>query len=142
MIEAEFEVIGVDFSEKMLRLARKNVPRAEFVMGSMTKLGLKDNTFDGLTAFYSIIHVPREKHSSLLQSFHKILKPKGVMLICIGPEEWEATDKYYGAQMFWSHYSPEKSLQLVKDAGFQIIFDKPIPSGGETHYWILARNKK
>ena len=142
LVDSGFDVIGVDFSENMLRFARKNVPKAKFIKKDMTKLDFRDNSFDGLTAFYSIIHVPREKHSSLFQSFHIILKPEGVILICVGPDEWEATEEYYGSRMFWSHYSPEKSLQLVKDAGFQILFEKHLVKGREKHYWILARNKK
>jgi len=78
----------------------------------------------------------------LFQSFHRILKPEGIMLICLGPDEWEATDKYYGTEMFWSADSPKKSLQLIKKAGFEIISDKTLSRGGERHYWILAKNKK
>lgn len=142
LVKSGFDVTGIDFSAGMLEVARKNVPEARFIKKDMAELDFKNNSFDGLTAFYSIIHVPREKHLSLFQSFHRILKPNGIMLICVGPDEWEATTEYYDTEMFWSHYSPEKSLRLVKDADFQIIFSKHIVSGGETHYWILARNKK
>jgi ubiquinone/menaquinone biosynthesis C-methylase UbiE len=142
LIESEFEVVGIDFSETMLKLARKNVPGATFIRKDMTELDFAENSFDGLAAFYSIIHVPREKHSLLFESFHRILKSDGIMLVCMGPDEWEATEEYYGTSMFWSHYDPEKSLQLVKDAGFQTIFDKILRRGKERHYWILARNKK
>jgi ubiquinone/menaquinone biosynthesis C-methylase UbiE len=142
LVESGFQVVGIDFSGKMLKLARKNVAQATFIRKDMTKLDFADNSFDGLTAFYSIIHVPREKHSLLFQSFHNILKPDGVMLVCMVPDEWEATEEHYGTSMFWSHYSPEKSLQLVKDAGFQTVFDKILERGKERHYWILARNKK
>lgn len=89
LTEAGFAVIGVDFSESMLKLARKNVPEASLWKEDMTKLSFKDNSFDGLTASYSIIHVPREKHYSLFKSFHRILKPKGVMLMSLGLDEWE-----------------------------------------------------
>ena len=142
LVECGFDVTGIDFSKNMLRLARKSVPKAKFVLKDMTKLDLETGSFDGLTAFYSIIHVPREKHFSLFQSFHRILKPKGIMLVCLGPDEWEATDKYYGTEMFWSHYDPKKSLQLIKEAGFDMISDHILVRGGEKHYWILARNKK
>jgi len=142
LVESGFDVMGIDFSENMLRLAKRNVPEAEFIKKDMTKLDFPANSFDGLTAFYSIIHVPREKHSSLFDSFHRILKPGGIMLVCTGPDEWEATDEYLGTTMFWSHYSPEKSLQLVKDAGFQIVSDQIRVRSGEKHYWILAKNKK
>jgi len=142
LVESGFQVVGIDFSEKMLKLARRNVTQATFVMKDMTKLDLAENSFDGLTAFYSIIHVPREKHPLLFKSFNRILKPNGIMLVCMGPDEWEATENYYGTKMFWSQYGPEKSLQLVKDAGFEVIFDKILERGKERHYWILARNKK
>jgi len=142
LADSGFEVVGIDFSENMLKLARKNVPNATFIRKDMTRLDFADNSFDGLTALYSIIHVPREKHAPLFERFHKILKPEGIMFVCMGPDEWEATEKYYGTNMFWSHYSPEKTLQLVKDAGFQTIFDKILDRGKERHYWILARNKK
>jgi ubiquinone/menaquinone biosynthesis C-methylase UbiE len=142
LVESGFDVTGIDFSENMLRLARKNVPKAMFIKRDMNKMDFSENSFDGLTAFYSIIHVPREKHSSLFESFHRILKPDGIMLVCMGPDEWEAIDEYQGTTMFWSQYSSEKSLGLVKNAGFQIISDQILIRGGEKHYWILARNKK
>ncbi len=142
LVERGFEVTGIDFSENMLKLASKNVPKAEFILKEMTKLDFEADSFDGLTAFYSIIHVPREKHYSLFQSFHRILKPEGIMLICLGTDEWEATEDYYGTEMFWSQHSPKNSLQLIKKAGFEIISDNFLVRGGERHYWILARNKK
>lgn len=142
LVESGFDVVGIDSSERMLELARKNVPKAKFIKKEMTKLDFKDNHFDGLTAFYSIIHVPREKHFSLFRSFHRILKPKGIMLITMRSTEWEGIEEFHGVKMFWSHYNPEKSLQMIKDAGFQIILDKYIVGGGEKHYLILARNEK
>jgi ubiquinone/menaquinone biosynthesis C-methylase UbiE len=142
LVESGFDVVGIDFSENMLRLARENVAEAEFVKKDMTKLDFPADSFDGVIAFYSIIHVPKEKYSSLFDSFHRILKPEGIMLVCMGPDEWEATDEYLGTTMFWSQYGPEKSLQLVKDAGFQIVSDQILVRGGEKHYWILAKNKK
>jgi len=137
-----FDVTGIDFSKNMLKLARKNVPEARFILKDMTELDFEADSFDGLTAFYSIIHVPREKHFSLFQSFHRILKPEGVMLICLGPDEWEATDTYYGTEMFWSQYAPKKAVQLLKEAGFQTISGRVLVRGGEKHYWITARNVK
>jgi ubiquinone/menaquinone biosynthesis C-methylase UbiE len=142
LVESGFDVTGLDFSQGMLKLARENVPKARFIKEDMSALSFRKDSFDGLVAFFSIIHVPREKHSALFQGLHSVLKPNGVMLISVGSDEWEATEEYYGTKMFWSHYNPERSLQLVKGAGFQIIFDKYTLSGGEKHYWILARKKK
>jgi ubiquinone/menaquinone biosynthesis C-methylase UbiE len=142
LVEHGFNVVGVDFSHSMLKLAGRNVPEANLIKQDATRLGFQTNSFDGLTSFYCIIHIPREKHASLFQSFHRILKPEGVMLISMGHSEWEGTEKYYGVDMFWSHYKPEKSLQIIENAGLLAIWDKIVECGGEKPYWVLARNKK
>ena len=142
LVKAGFEVVGVDFSSSMLRLARESVPEASLVKEDMTRLGFRDNSFDGLVALYSIIHVPREMHALLYQSFHRVLKPDGVMLVCVHSDEWEGEAEYFGARMFWSEYSVEEALQMLKDAGIQVISGKHLVTGGEKHYWVLARNQK
>ena len=142
LVQAGFEVVGVDFSASMLKMAKKNVPEAALIKEDLTKLGFRDNSFDGLVALYSIIHVPRKMHASLYQSFHRILKPDGIMLICIGSDEWEGEDEYFGARMFWSEYNLDEAMQMVKNAGIQIISGKHLVIGGERHYWITARNQK
>lgn len=142
LVDSGLSVTGVDFSESMLNLATINVPEATFIKKNMTELDFKDNTFDGLTACFSIIHVPREKHVPLFQTFHRILTPNGILLISMGSTGWEGTEEFHGTQMFWSHYDPKKTLQIVTDAGFEILFDKLIVNGGEKHYWILAKNRK
>jgi ubiquinone/menaquinone biosynthesis C-methylase UbiE len=142
LVDSGFNVTGVDFSESMLNLATKNVPEATFLKKNMTELDFKDNSFDGLTACYSIIHVPKEKHVPLFQTFHRILKPNGILLISMGSTDWEGTEDFHGVKMFWSHYDPEKTLQMLIDAGFEIFFEKHIVDGGEKHFWILAKNRK
>ncbi len=142
LVESGYDVTGVDISESMLKLARKNVPKAQFTRQEMTRLGFKNNSFDGLTAAYSIIHVPRERHPSLFQGFHRALKPNGIMLINVGSDAWEGSDQYYGVEMFWSHYEPDNSLEMIRDAGFEVLFGRHVVTGRETHYWILAKNIK
>ena len=137
-----FRVTGIDISRKMLELARRHVPSAKFFKKDMARLDFPANSFDGIASFYAIIHVPREKHPKIFQGFHRLLKPGGIMLACMGPDEWEATEDYKGTKMFWSHYSPEKSLEIIKESGFGIISARLLKRGGETHYWVLARNVK
>ena len=137
-----FKVTGIDISKSMLNLARKQVPSGEFLKKDMTKLDFDDNSFDGAVSFYAIIHVPREKHSKIFHGLHRVLKPKGAILVCMGPDEWESSAEYKGIHMFWSQHAPEKSLKIIKDSGFEIISDRILERGGERHYWIMARNIK
>lgn len=141
LIKKGFGVTGVDISESMIKLARKNVPKAKFIKKNLTKLDFAKNSFDGITAFYSIIHIPKEKHQSIFKTFYKILKPEGIILVSLGIEEWEGVEEFHGKNMFWSHYSSKKSLKIIKNSGFKILFNKIIEDGNEKHYWIIARKK-
>ena len=137
-----YSIIGIDISEGMLSLARKHVPEGQFIKVDMTEMDFSDDTFDGIVSFYAIIHIPREKHANLFKKFHSILKPNGIILIGLGVSEWEGIEDYFDARMFWSHYDSEKSLKLVKKAGFEIISEEILERGGERYYCILAKSSK
>ena len=144
LVNGGYRVAGIDFSDGMLKLARKNVNEAKFIKMDMTKIRFPYNYFDGAVSFYAIIHVPREKHKIIYKSLHKILKHNALMMInASGTKEWEGTSSdYFGVPMFWSSYSPNKTLGIIKDAGFDIIWSKVLKIGGEKQFWALAKNKK
>ncbi|MFH0737813.1 MAG: class I SAM-dependent methyltransferase [Candidatus Micrarchaeota archaeon] len=137
-----FRVTGIDFSERMLGIAKKSVPGAEFIRKDMTKLDFPEDSFDGAVAFYSIIHVPRQKHGAIFLRLHRVLRSGGVILVCMGADGWEAVQGYKGTKMFWSQFGPEKNISLIKEAGFEIISGEVKTISGETHMWVLARNVK
>jgi SAM-dependent methyltransferase len=59
LVERGLEVTGVDISAASVAAARQEVPAAQYLVGDMTALDLPPSSFDLVTAFYSIIHVPR-----------------------------------------------------------------------------------
>lgn len=142
--EKGYKVMGIDFAEEMVKLAKKNVPEADFIKMDMTKMKFKPNTFDGAVSFYAIIHIPKEKHIKVYQVLHKIIKPEGVILFNTGGTETEEYQvrNYLGVPMFWGYWNPKKTLQIIKSARFEIIWSKVLKIGGETSFWVLARNKK
>jgi ubiquinone/menaquinone biosynthesis C-methylase UbiE len=142
LVDEGFTVTGIDISESMLSLAKKHVPNAQFFKVDMSELDFPDDSFDGIVSFYAIIHLPREKHALLFKKFQQILKPGGLILTTLGHSDWEELGEYYGVKMFWSHYGPEKSMELVRDAGFEIKFSEIVERGGEKLFWILAKTEK
>jgi len=139
LVQTGFDVVGIDLSKAMVLTARKNVPGATFQRMNMTAIDFPPESFDGLISCYAIIHVPREKHAGIFQSFHKILKPGGVMLVSVASWAWEEVADYLGVDMFWSHYESTRTESLISNAGFDIEFGRTVESGGEIHHWVLAR---
>jgi 2-polyprenyl-3-methyl-5-hydroxy-6-metoxy-1,4-benzoquinol methylase len=144
MLSEHFVVTGVDFSEAQIELAKKNVPNAKFLCEDMTKLNFPENTFDGITSYYAIIHIPREEHQPLLTNFHRMLKPGGFALLCLGAEHLidDVDENYLGTRMYWSYYDIETYLKMLKDCGFSTIWSKRVADEtceGAGHLFVLAQ---
>ncbi len=139
LVQAGFEVVGVDISETMVEVAREHVPGAIFHQMNMVELDPALGPFDGVISTYAIIHVPREIHARIFRSFHSILKPEGIMLVSVASWAWEEFADYLGVDMFWSHFDPNRTESLITEAGFTIEFGRDVETGGEKHHWILAR---
>ncbi|MHA2142939.1 MAG: class I SAM-dependent methyltransferase [Candidatus Thorarchaeota archaeon] len=147
LVDNGFQVTGIDISKRMLELAQQRVPKATFEVGDMTELQFEDDSLDGIVSTYAVFHIPRTKHLSLFQDFHRILKKGGALLFSIGSKEIDATDgvweweEFQSVPMFWSYHPPSKTVELLKSADFQIVFSRNVEQAGETHFWILARAK-
>lgn len=75
-------VCGIDLSPEMIRQARILNPEISFHTGDMTDLKtVADDSFGGITAFYSIVNIPPESIPKVFGELHRILKPQGVLLI-------------------------------------------------------------
>ncbi len=141
-VRKRYNVIGVDISEKMLELARKNVPKAKFYQYDMNDLDFEDASFHAITALYSLFHVPKEKHLTILKNFHRMLKPKGILFFCVGTLEGDDLSTFLGEiEMFWSNYSPEKTKELVKTAGFRLLSGEILDRGDELQFWVFAQKQ-
>jgi cyclopropane fatty-acyl-phospholipid synthase-like methyltransferase len=62
LIKQGFAVNGIDISERMIELAKKNVPHGFYEVKDMSKLKEGEYCVDGIVSFYAIFHTPREKH--------------------------------------------------------------------------------
>ena len=139
LVSEGYDAKGVDFSEGMLEIARRNVPEVELIHGDILKTEFKPASFDGIISTYAIIHIHKSQHQLVYNKIHEWLKSGGVMLVCTAHSEWEEIAEYHGVDMAWSHPAPGASLEMVKKAGFEIIFEKLVPTNDEIPYWILAK---
>jgi ubiquinone/menaquinone biosynthesis C-methylase UbiE len=143
-LSERFNVTGIDISEKQIELARQRVPGAKFFKQDMLRLDVAPPLFDAVTCFYSLIHVPREKHALALANMNRALKIGGYLLLITGNSNLlDDVDTFFGKEMYWSHFDRETSLQMIRDAGLQIIWDKVVsdrPSG--SHVLVLAQKTR
>ncbi len=146
ILSEQFDVTGVDFSEKQVELAKRNVPNTTFVCQDMTQLDFPAQSFDGICSFYTIIHIPREEHRALFENLCRMLKPGGFALLCLGADDLlENTEEdFHGNRMYWSDFDASTNLSMLEEIGFDIVLSKIVQD--ETydgkHLFVLAQKGK
>lgn len=144
-LAARFEVTGVDISSRSIVLARQNVPRARFVEGDMTAVDFAEGYFDGVAAFYSLIHVPQEEKPRLVRKIAHWLRPGGFLVATMGTQDIK-TDfarDFMGAPMYWSSFDSKTNRVMVSNAGLVVVNAELIEEEehGEsvTFWWVVAQ---
>jgi SAM-dependent methyltransferase len=135
-------VLGIDGSARQIELARSNVPRATFLQADMTTVELAESSFDGVAAFYSIMHVPAAEQGEVLCHVATWLKPRGVFVASFGAGpagDWRG--KWLGTEMFFSHNSEATTLSLVRQAGLDVCRAELVDQDNEDarFFWVVAR---
>jgi SAM-dependent methyltransferase len=143
-LSARFDVVGVDISEAQLRQARANIPGTAFIRADLAEIDFPAESFDAITAFYSISHIPREEHARLIENIARWLRAGGVFLASLGAgdtPDW--TGEWLGVPMFFSSYDADTNRRLLKAAGLMLVIDEVVsmqePGGHAAFLWVLAQ---
>ncbi|SEF26805.1 Methyltransferase domain-containing protein [Amycolatopsis pretoriensis] len=143
LLAERHDVLGVDLSAAQLDLARRNVPDARFEKADMAAVSFPDGGFDAVTAFYSVLHVPREEQGALFTRIARWLRPGGWFLAALGCSEMNGVeDDWLGTPMFFSSHSTAENRRLLEAAGFTLVVDEPVTMhepDPATFHWVLGR---
>jgi SAM-dependent methyltransferase len=122
LIDRGVDVLGVDISAESIRAARALFPHATFMTAEMTELKWPAAGFKAVTAFYSVIHVPRDRHAQLFKDVFGWLMPGGVFVASLGVQAIDGfAEDWLGVRMYWSHWDAETTTALLEAAGFTIL---------------------
>jgi SAM-dependent methyltransferase len=115
---------GVDLSQAMVERALALNPGIPFEQGDMLALSrIAENSYGGIAAFYSIIHVPRPSVVQALQELKRVLLPGGVLLLTfhIG-QEIIHRDEWWGKEVSldFIFFETEEMKGFLRAAGFEL----------------------
>ena len=144
VLAERFDVVGVDFSTAQIAKARVNVPTAEFLVADLTEVEFPDASFNAVTSFYALDHVPRELHATVFGRVARWLVPGGLFLASTGyKDEADWTGEWLGVTTYFNSHAPDVTRRLLADVGFELEIDEIVemiePEGHESFLWILAR---
>ena len=121
--ERGVKVIGIDLSPGMVEQARRLNPDLDICQGDMTSLDVPDESWAGIVAFYSLIHIPRASVARTLSELGRCLRPGGRLLLSfhIGDEVTHLEELWgHPVKMDFIFFRTDEMLGYLADAGFDV----------------------
>jgi SAM-dependent methyltransferase len=113
-------ITSTDIEERALQVLKKNLPKVRIVNAYSHKLPFKDNTFDVVTFWDVIEHIPIGYELATMWEINRVLKKDGKLFIAtvnknfwsdlLDPAYWLAGHR---------HYTRQQLLQMLNDSGFK-----------------------
>jgi 2-polyprenyl-3-methyl-5-hydroxy-6-metoxy-1,4-benzoquinol methylase len=148
MVDRGFQVLGIDFSEKFIELARAAVPEATFQVLDLNDVDMLTGLFDGVFVQAVLLHVPKVEIAGVLKKFVARLQPGGFLYVAVKEqrpsqpaEEVMTEDDYgYAYTRFFSYYTPGEMIKLFVKAGLRVVY-QTVMTNGQTK-WINIIGRK
>ena len=125
LVDAGCDVTGIDISEGMLQLARRDVPEATFRRLDAADLpakGIEAGGFEAVVAFFSLLMLTRDEIPPTLRKIHELLEPDGHFLLSmVEADVDEMPLQFLGNRVWVSGYLRDELRQIVADAGFDVL---------------------
>ena len=117
-------VIGLDFSQELLKIAKQNFPNSKFVLADICDYE-QETKVDGIITKDTLFHLSDEDLIHVLLKFKRLLKPNGnICIIMDTPKETgenifvEELDHKH--QVYYNYLSAEKLKILLEKTGFNV----------------------
>ncbi|MET0426626.1 MAG: methyltransferase domain-containing protein [Actinoplanes sp.] len=145
LTESDHRVVGVDISEGMLRLAREQVPAAEFVHSDFRDLPADFGSFDAVTAFFALLMLSKADIERTLDKVAGWLNPGGH--VAIGMVNFDGDSlpfDFMGVPVTVSGYLEPDLAAVLEAHGFTVTSIETVsytPADGpeESQIFALAR---
>jgi SAM-dependent methyltransferase len=140
-------VVGIDFSEKMIEIAKREYSSPEFILLNLDDVNKLDYLFDGVFMQAVLLHVPKVEVSEKIKNVVEKLKTNGLLYIAVkekrtgGKEEEVMVENDYGYsyERFFSYFSIDEIKSYVIDAKLEILSSSKNLYGNTSWIQIIAK---
>lgn len=82
--DKKVDYTGIDFSERLIEIAKNKYPNGNFLVSSAFNLPFPDNLFDRVLCIAVLHHIPsKELRLKFLEEIKRIMKPKGTLILTV-----------------------------------------------------------
>ena len=119
-------IFGQDFSTRMLEAASAKMPKAQLYQGDFSRglvPQLQGQTFDFITATYSLHHLTLEGKRVFLAQFRRQLAPEGEILIGAAGPSWDEEEIYFVLEELLPFF-PDLRYEKISDCAALMTLKK------------------
>ncbi|WP_086841229.1 class I SAM-dependent methyltransferase [Amycolatopsis kentuckyensis] len=147
LVAGGHDVTGYDVAPKMVEIARNQVPAARFELADMRGLSFEDGSWDAITAFFSMLQLPRAEQETMIGRLAAWLKPGGLLVFATVPADVDGVDIVFMGHPVRAYSfgtGPLKDrlraagLEIVREEEAEFVPDHP-DAGPEPHVYLTAR---
>ncbi|HQQ94585.1 MAG TPA: class I SAM-dependent methyltransferase [Bacteroidia bacterium] len=143
------QILGIDFAENMISLARQNVPGAEFRQLDCRSVSALNTTFEAIISGFCIPYLAPDDCQKLFQDCFALLKPGGISYFSFIEDHHERSGFQYSSdkrhRTYIYYYGEEQIRSGLIRAGLIPIetfrIEYPRGEGSEIHTIYLAQKK-
>lgn len=147
LLNKKLRVVGIDFSEKIIDIARREVPSGTFHVVDVKDLSDLKESFDGILAQAVLLHIPKKEVSSVINELKSKLKDDGYLYIAVkekrknGKEEEVLVESNYGYkyERFFSYFTLPEIKKYIADAQMKICYENVVLSGKTNWIQVICR---
>ncbi len=142
LAERNFQVEGIDTSERMIKIAKsQKIAHTEFITSDFFDF-VSPKKFDGVIAWDSFFHFPKEKQQDIYFKVESLLNIDGYLLFTHGDADDEHIDEMMGEPFYYSCIPKEKVCNILSRVGFKIEYVYKDFIEGNTHRSLVILAKK
>ncbi|MFA6446052.1 MAG: class I SAM-dependent methyltransferase [Candidatus Paceibacterota bacterium] len=142
-------VTGIDISNKLIEIAKREVPDVLFYVMDMNDIENLHMKFDGVFAQASLLHIPKNNIFEVITKLISVINDAGFLYIGVkgidasGKEEdvLKENDYGYDYERFFSYYRMEELEKYLKDLNLNIIY-KNSSRVGKTDWLQIIGQKR
>ncbi len=140
LIDAGYDITGVDTSPALINLARTRFPRHRWIEADMTRFGADSAAYDGILAWCSLFHLSPEWQEKLIRRMSVWLRKGGVSMFNTGPAHGIAIGTFEGEELYHASLSPAEYRAILAESGLTVVnhVSEDASCGGYT-VWLVGK---
>lgn len=114
---------GIDISKEMIKLSKKFLPSANFIIGNIEKIKIPNN-IDIVFAFASFLHLDKKSFEKILNKIYKKINKDGIIYISLKYTKTykeKIKEDEFGKRFFY-YYSIKDIQEISNKTGYKIIY--------------------